>query len=478
MHNLHLICAVIVVLLFQVTAAATAQESKHLALTLERGERSVAYRLLPPAQVVEGQRYPLVLFLHGAGERGGDNSAQLRHFPERMESAAYREEFPCFVLSPQCPAGGRWAGESAPLGQGGSFDAPITSTMEDAIATLRAVVREYPIDLDRIYLTGLSLGGAGAWDLAARHPGWFAAAAPICGGGDPAAAARLAGLPISVWHGGADTAVDPALSSTMVEALKEVGSDVQYHELEGVGHGVWARAYDPDGVLPWLFEQRRSGERELAAAAELFAKVARPDLKVAFLGDSITQAGNGDGGYVDLLRKTLLAMHPEAEVIPAGISGHKVPDLLARYETDVIAKGANLVFVYIGINDVWHSQSGRGTPKAEFAEGLRKIVRRLRETGAEVVLATPSVIGEKPQGQNTLDEMLTEYAAVSRLVAIEEGVTLCDLRQAFLDHLGVFNPDDLPQGVLTRDGVHLNAAGNVFVATEAARALREALIKK
>ena len=149
-------------------------------------------------------------------------------------------------------------------------------------------------------------------------------------------------------------------------------------------------------------------------------------------------------------------------------------DLLARFKKDVIDQDATLVFIYIGINDVWHSTSGKGTPPDVFERGLHTLIQDLQASGATVVLATPNTIGEKPLGENDLDAMLEEFSAISRRVAREEDLTLCDLRRGFQDHLRIFNPSGMPKGILTTDGVHLNAAGNVFVATEAARALREA----
>jgi isoamyl acetate esterase len=144
----------------------------------------------------------------------------------------------------------------------------------------------------------------------------------------------------------------------------------------------------------------------------------------------------------------------------------------------VIDKKASLVFLYIGINDVWHSNSGNGTPAKQFEQGLRTLVQELKSSGAEVVLATPSVIGEQPQGQNPLDKMLDQYSAISREVAAQEGAILCDLRRAFFDHLQVFNPTGQKNGVLTTDGVHLNSAGNLLLATVAARSLRLAVLAR
>lgn len=169
---------------------------------------------------------------------------------------------------------------------------------------------------------------------------------------------------------------------------------------------------------------------------------------------------------------------PTIEVIPAGISGHKVPDLLARHERDVKARGATLVFVYIGINDVWHSRNGRGTPLETYEAGLHELVDAYLSEGVQVVLATPPVIGEKPPGENDLDAMLDEYAAASRRVAAEKRIELCDLRAAFQAHLALFNPEGKDRGILTTDGVHLNAAGNALVAAEAARALFDGVGKR
>jgi len=450
-------------------------EVHYLSGEVQVGEQDYPYLLLPPEELVEGERYPLVLFLHGAGERGNDNERQKGHFPERMARDWYREQFPCYVLAPQCPVDVRWADVdySTPVGK------PFPSDpMRAAIAALGEVVRDHPIDHDRIMLTGLSMGGYGTFDLAARHPEWFAAAAPVCGGADERIAPRYAGLPLHVWHGDADTTISPERSRVMVNAMNNLKLEVHYTEVPGVGHNSWEQAYGKDGCIDELFAARRNPMKIQQANAHLLAQAIAPGERVAFLGDSITQSGNNPGGYVDLVRAVLTKERPGSVVIPAGISGHKVPDLLARFQRDVIDKGATLVFIYIGINDVWHSTSGNGTSAEEFEAGLHTLIQDLHASGADVVLATPSVIGEKPFGENSLDELLEQFAAISRKVAAEEGVVLCDLQRAFQDHLGVFNPENKGKGVLTSDGVHLNPAGNVFLATEAARALREAVLAR
>ena len=198
---------------------------------------------------------------------------------------------------------------------------------------------------------------------------------------------------------------------------------------------------------------------------------------IAFFGDSITQAGAKPGGYCKLIGEALAKRKPDlnVDVVYAGIGGNKVPDLEKRVEVDVLSKSPTVVFIYIGINDVWHSKQGKGTPKFQYENGLRRLVNKISESKAKVVLCTPSTIGEKHDGTNPLDEMLDEYAQISRKVASETGATLCDLRKSFLKHLQSENSENRSSGILTRDGVHLNIDGNRFVAGLAAEAISEAL---
>ncbi len=201
---------------------------------------------------------------------------------------------------------------------------------------------------------------------------------------------------------------------------------------------------------------------------------------IAFFGDSITQGGARPGGYCRLIGEAIEKQRPElgVKIVYAGISGHKVPDLQGRLDRDVLSKKPTIVLIYIGINDVWHSIRGRGTSKDQFDAGLRDLIKKITATGAKIVLCTPSTIGEKADGSNSLDPMLEEYSAISRKVAADTGVTLCDLRKAFLDHLKKQNPENKERGILTGDGVHLNPAGNKFVANQAAEAIAKALTKK
>jgi lysophospholipase L1-like esterase len=207
----------------------------------------------------------------------------------------------------------------------------------------------------------------------------------------------------------------------------------------------------------------------------------KPGDRIVFLGDSITAQGTkGEFGYLNLIKTELTKARPDLnlEIIGAGVSGNKVPDAQKRLEKDVLEKKPAVVVIYLGINDVWH-QTGKfkgltGTPKEAYVAGLKDLVLRCRAAGARVILCTPTVIGEKTDGSNAtrtavntlvpVDALLDAYADLSRQVATETRAQLLDLHKAFRDHLKANNPENLIQGILTFDGVHLNADGNQFVA--------------
>jgi predicted peptidase len=215
------------------------------------------YQVLRPLKIEEGKKYPIVIFLHGAGERGDDNQAQLKYFPELMAKAEYREKYPCFLIAPQCRNGESWAGFGR---RGDALDAPAepTEQLKVVMQILDSSLKMYPVDPNRIYLTGLSMGGFGSWDWASREPDRFAAVVPICGGGDVSQADKLTKTPIWAVHGDADNVVPVDQTRRMIEAIKKAGGDPKYSELKGVGHNSWTPAYsDPKGVVPWMFEQKK-----------------------------------------------------------------------------------------------------------------------------------------------------------------------------------------------------------------------------
>ena len=233
-------------------------------------EINLPYRLMVPESLESGKRYPLVLFLHGAGQRGSDNSLQLESLPTWLASGENRRRYPCFVLAPQCPDDMTW---SDLLRNDSRLFADMTPSLEAVVDLLNAVIKHNPVDPARVYLTGLSMGGYGSWELAERMPERFAAVAPICGGGDETKADRLAlphlGLARRCRHGGACGAL-----AADDRGHRAAGGKPKYTELPGVGHDSWTPAYHgPDNLLAWLFAQTKpdSGKSpwRLAAGADV-----------------------------------------------------------------------------------------------------------------------------------------------------------------------------------------------------------------
>jgi|SRR6218665_127285 len=191
--------------------------------------------------------------------------------------------------------------------------------------------------------------------------------------------------------------------------------------------------------------------------------------KVIFFGDSITQAGAKPGGYIlkmdSIIRKEGLG--ESFELSGAGIGGNKVYDLYLRMEDDVLAKNPDIVFIYVGINDVWHkSTSGTGTDAPKFIGFYKAIIRKLQDKNIRVVVCTPSVIGERNDYSNEQDGDLNSYSNIIRTIAKEQNLPVCDLRKTFVDYEKANNPTNQEKGILTTDRVHLNDAGSLLVANE------------
>lgn len=197
----------------------------------------------------------------------------------------------------------------------------------------------------------------------------------------------------------------------------------------------------------------------------LFSAMKPKTKRVVFFGDSITQAGVQRNGYIDLLKKRVDST--KFELFGAGVGGNKVYDLYLRLEDDVLAKKPDLVFIYVGINDVWHKQTSKtGTDYPKYLKFYQALINKIKASGSAVVLCTPSVVGEKKGGANELDADLDKYAEGIRELAVKNNLPLCDLRKAFQTYEEQNNPQDLEKDILTRDRVHLNDKGNQFVADQ------------
>lgn len=190
--------------------------------------------------------------------------------------------------------------------------------------------------------------------------------------------------------------------------------------------------------------------------------------KVLFFGDSITQAGVKPGGYISLMKDRL----PEKELIGAGIGGNKVYDLFLRLEDDVMSRKPDIVFIYVGVNDVWHKQSSQtGTDPDKFIAFYTALIKKMQAAGIKIIVCTPAVIGERTDFSNAQDGDLNRYSQIIRDLASKYGCGLVDLRKAFLEYNLKNNPENKESGILTTDRVHLNQAGNQLVADLMLKAL-------
>ena len=199
-------------------------------------EVSLRYWLFVPMDYADGKPVPLMLFLHGAGERGDDLELVKKWGPPKK--VGQDKNFPFLLISPQCKKGRRW-------------------DVKEMAALVKHVADNYRVDQARMYCTGLSMGGYGTWALMASHPDLFAAGIPICGGGDPAKAKSLATVPLWAFHGDKDETVPLSRSQKMVEAIKAAGGDVRLTVYPGVGHNSWSAAYANPKTYEWLLTHSR-----------------------------------------------------------------------------------------------------------------------------------------------------------------------------------------------------------------------------
>jgi len=193
---------------------------------------------LPEDYGQKKQRWPLIMFLHGAGERGDDLKKVKVHGPPMI--VENKKDFPFIVVSPQCPTGDWW-----------------TDKVEVLINLLDDIVARYKVDKERIYLTGLSMGGYGTWSLASAHPERFAAIAPICGGGKRFMAMRLKDIPVWVFHGAKDKTVPLKESEEMVNAIRNRGGNAKFTIYPDAGHNSWTETYNNQKLYDWFLEQSK-----------------------------------------------------------------------------------------------------------------------------------------------------------------------------------------------------------------------------
>lgn len=218
------------------------------------------YQMLKPWKVEKGKKYPLILFLHGAGERGNDNELQMTHGSRMFTNPVNRDKYPAYVLFPQCPPGGYWSFETRPEKLDASTfnsDLPITAILNRVYELLRNVMANESVDLRRVYVIGLSMGGMATFDLVSRYPETFAAAVPVCGATNPDRLMRIRNVTFRIYHGDEDNVVNVEFSRAAYRSLKSSGAKVTYFEFPGVNHGSWTPAFNDPDLMRWLFRQKK-----------------------------------------------------------------------------------------------------------------------------------------------------------------------------------------------------------------------------
>lgn len=231
--------------------------------TFVQKEDTLLYRILYPKAFDTAKKYPLVLFMHGAGERGSDNEKQLVHGSKLFLADSNREDFPAIVIFPQCPKDEYWAkADIVRSPSGNTFDFNYGGTPNKSLGLVMELIKSYQqnhfINKEQIYVGGLSMGAMGTFELLSRMPETFAAAIAICGAGNPYTVGNYAQKTnLWVFHGGKDDVVIPSYSEAMVAALKAAGADVKFTLFPEANHNSWDPTFDEPDLLNWLFSNTK-----------------------------------------------------------------------------------------------------------------------------------------------------------------------------------------------------------------------------
>ena len=222
----------------------------------DKGDTLNYRQLYPDSDTL--RRYPLVIFLHGSGERGSDNEAQLIWGVTNFATDQNMMLHPALVIAPQCPEKMSWSNFSREKNSTEMhLQSPPTKPMELLIGLIHQLIKTMPVASNRIYITGLSMGGSGTYDAIERYPNLFAAAVPVCGGGDVSKVNAIAHIPIWIVHGAEDPAVNPLYSLDMLQALTKAGAHPGFTQYPEVGHFSWLGAYSDPLIMEWLFRQHK-----------------------------------------------------------------------------------------------------------------------------------------------------------------------------------------------------------------------------
>lgn len=239
------------------------QLSFHPETIQNKNGKTIVFRKLDPLKVKKKKKYPLIVFLHGAGERGSDNTKQLTHGSAMFLTKKNRKDYPAFVIFPQCPEESYWASrkESKENGQE-KFVFDYSGQPGFALQSVFDIINYYKfmpnVDTNRIYIIGLSMGGMGTLEAISRHPELFAAAIPICGGGDLDYVRNFAAkVPVWLFHGAQDDVVSPKYSREMIDKIIKEGGFPKYTEFPYANHNSWDATFQTKDLFKWLFQQKK-----------------------------------------------------------------------------------------------------------------------------------------------------------------------------------------------------------------------------
>jgi predicted peptidase len=232
---------------------------KHLYIA---GNDTLPFRILLPENYKPSEKYPLIIFLHGAGERGNDNTSQLRHGAQLFLKPETRKKYPAIVVFPQCPANSYWSNVEVRMENNKRAyyfkpDGEPTVAMKLLEGLIGKLKKDYSISNKQMYVGGLSMGGMGTFEVVRRNPAMFAAAFPICGGANPATAHLLRKVNWWIFHGAKDGIVNPSFSKNMVMALEAERIKVKFTLYPEANHNSWDSAFAEPGLMEWLFSQKK-----------------------------------------------------------------------------------------------------------------------------------------------------------------------------------------------------------------------------
>lgn len=430
--------------------------------------KQLPYRVLMPKDFDASKKYPLHIFLHGAGERGDDNISQLIHggslFLEK------RESYPAIVIFPQCPKEDFWSDvEVARRSDQNIFNFPKNPQPTWAMSALLALLdnqlhNEY-VDVQRVYLGGLSMGGMGTFELLQHRPNTFAAATPICGGGHPEGVDAWAKhTPVWILHGEDDEVVPAFYSKIIVESLLKNQVEPKATFYKGVNHDSWTNAFAEPEFFPWIYKQKISlivkedpkedctpewlkfSEETLLGRYALENEKVRSSKNigtVVFMGDSITE------GWATSSSE-FWKNHPN--YINRGVSGQTTPQMLVRFRQDVINLKPAIVIILAGTNDI--AGNTGDTSIETIASNLMTMADLAKHHNIKVVLASILPVYDYPWKPGLQPaSKITALNTIIKAFAQKEGHTYLDYHTSMKNEKGGLIE------ALTYDGVHCTKEG-------------------